>query len=505
VSTQDWLRFIAYALGALAAAEVAYVLLRRRVRRFGPRLLYHGWALLVAVLVGAIEVGAPLDALGWKTALAAVILLTVHIAFSLLQATLFVRRWGSSGGPLLGELARDALRIALLALAFLGVAHEIFDQPFEKLLLSSTALLAVVGFALQDVLKNFFAGIALQADHSFENGDWLMVDGQPAQVIDISWRATHLRTNEGVEIYEPNATFAAVRVTNFGPGDHPVALSFRLGLPYGTPPDDAKAALFAAVRGAPGVAESPAPETFLESYGDSAIVYRVRVWTQQVGGLTRFQDSVLSRIWYRLQRQGISIPFPIRNVQLHDMDAGNARRADSERARLAAVLAKVPLFSDLEPEIIGRLGQAAHVHHYDHREVLVREGESGHSLFVLDRGRVSVTKASAGPGSSTVEIAQLGPGDFFGEMSLLTGAPRSATVSAEGGCEVLVVDQDALAPILQGDPELVAKLGRALSDRAAQASAKLEDRRAQGPAAESQASLLRRIRDFFKLPEASRR
>ena len=169
------------------------------------------------------------------------------------------------------------------------------------------------------------------------------------------------------------------------------------------------------------------------------------------------------------------------------------------------MLAKVPLFSDLEPEIIGRLAQAAHVHHYDHREMLVHEGESGHSLFVLDRGRVSVTKASAGPGSSAVEIAQLGPGDFFGEMSLLTGAPRSATVSAEGGCEVLVVDQDALAPILQADPELVAKLGQALTDRAAQASAKLEDRRAQGRAAESQASLLRRIRDFFKLPETSRR
>lgn len=504
MTTQEWLRALAYGLGVLAATEIAYVLLRRRVRRFGLRLLYHVWALLLAVLVTAVEAGAPLDALGWKLALAVAILLTVNVAFSLLEATFLARHWGGAEA-LMGELGRDALRIALLAVVFLAVATQVFDQPFEKLLLSSTALLAVIGFALQDVLKNFFAGIALQADGSFQNGDWLMVDGTPAQVIDISWRATRLRTNEGVEIFEPNAGFSGLRITNLGAGGYPVALSFHIGLPYATPPDDAKAALFAAVKGAPGVVESPSPEVFLESYGDSAIVYRLRVWTLQVSGLTRFQDSVLSRVWYRLQRQGIAIPFPIRSVELRDVDRAAERSALAERSRIAATLAQVPLFSGLGVEILDRLAAAAHLHHYDHREVLVREGESGHSLFVLDRGRVSVTKSSAGPGSSAVEIAQLGRGDFFGEMSLLTGAPRSATVSAEGGCEVLVVDQEALGPILLTDPEVVAKLGKALADRAAEASAKLEDRRAHGHAVDSQASLLRRIRDFFKLPEASRR
>lgn len=504
MSTPDWLRALVYGLGVLAATEIAYVLLRRRVRRFGLRLLYHAWAILVALLVAAVEAGAPLDALGWRVVLAAAILLTVNVAFSLLEGMLLARPWGPGGEPVVGELARDALRIGLLAFLFLGVAHEVFDQPFEKLLFSSTALLAVVGFALQDVLKNFFAGIALQADRSFQNGDWLMVDGTPAQVIDISWRATRLRTNEGVEVFEPNAGFSGLRITNLGAGGYPVALSFRVGLPYATPPDDAKAALAAAVLGAPGVAASPAPEIFLEAYGDSAIVYRLRVWTLQVGGLTRFQDSVLSRVWYRLQRQGISIPFPIRSVQLHDVDAAAERTAARERARIASTLAQVPLFSGLEREIVDRLAAAVAVHHYDHREVLVREGDAGHSLFVLDRGRVSVTKTSAGPGSSTVEIAQLGTGDFFGEMSLLTGAPRSATVSAEGGCEVLVVDQEALGPILQADPDVVAKLGKALADRAAEASAKIEDRRALGATVDAQASLLRRIRDFFKLPDAPR-
>jgi small-conductance mechanosensitive channel/CRP-like cAMP-binding protein len=505
VPTELWLRGFAYGLGALLAAEVAYVLLRRTVRRFGLRLIYHVWALLVAVLTAAVEARAPLDTLGWQLALGLAILLTANVVYSLLEATLLERPWNPVHGPILRELARDALRIGLLVVVFLVVAHEIFDQPFEKLLLSSTALLAVIGFALQDVLKNFFAGMALQADRSFDNGDWLIVDGAPAQVIDISWRATHLRTNEGVEIFEPNATFSAMRLNNLGDGSYPVAFSFRVGLPYATPPDDAKAALYAAVRSAPGVIETPAPEIFLESYADSAIIYRMRVWTRQVGGLTRFQDSVLSRIWYRLQRQGIAIPFPIRTVELHDAAVTGDHRATSERRRIADALARVPLFAGLQRELVERLAAAVRSHHYDHREVLVREGDLGDSLFVLDHGRVSVAKASAGPGSSAVEIAQLAAGDFFGEMSLLTGAPRSATVTAEGGCEVLVVEREALAPLLQADPELVAMLGKALADRSAEASAKLEDRRAQDHGAEAQASLLRRIRDFFKLSDSPRR
>ena len=505
MSAPDWIRALAYGAATFVATEMAYVLLRRTARRFGLRLLYHLWAVLMAVLVVAAELRAPLDSLGWRVALGLAILLTVNVVYSLLEATLLERPWNPARGPFLRELARDALRIALLSAMFLVVAHVVFDQPLEKLLLSSTALLAVVGFALQDVLKNFFAGISLQADRSFENGDWLLVDGVPSQVIDISWRATHLRTNEGVEIFEPNATLSAMRITNLGGGGYPVALSFRVGLPYGTPPDDAKAAILAAIRSAPAVLESPSPEVFLDVYADSAIVYRMRVWTRQVGALTRFQDSVLSRVWYQLQRQGISIPFPIRTIQMHDADQGAERGTLSARRRIADRLSRVPLFAGFDAALIEQLAAAVRSHHYDHREVLVREGDGGDSLFVIDRGRVSVAKTSGGPGSSSVEIAQLGPGDFFGELSLLTGAPRSATVSAEGGCEVLVVERQALAPFLQNDPAIAAKLGTALADRAADASAKLEDRRLHRHDPDVQASLLGRIRAFFKLPDAPRR
>lgn len=505
MNPSTWPLAALYGLGALASLELLYVVVRRGARRFRLRLIYHLWALSVAVLVGLLGTTLPADdALAWKICLAAAALLTVAVAFALVEALVLLRPWDPLDKPMMPELARDAVRLGLLALTALFLAYAIFEYAPDKLLLSSTALLAVLGLALQDVLKNLFAGMGMQSDRSFQNGDWLLIDGVPSQVIDMSWRATRLRTNEGVEIAEPNSSLSAIRLTNLGSGRRPVAFSYRVGLPYDAPPAAVKRVLLEALRGAPGVVAAPAPETFVESYGDSAIVYRLRVWTQQIAGLTRFQDGVLTRVWYALQRAGISVPFPIRTVQWTDTDRGVAASADRARERVAAELGRLPLFRELERDTLGRLAASVRSARYDDREVLVREGDLGDSLFVLDSGAVRVSKTGDGLGSSSVELARLGAGQFFGEMSLLTGEPRSATVTAEAGCEVLVLTREALQPILAADPALAQTLSRSIAERSAETEAKLENRRELARSAGTSAheeSVLARIRSFFKLPE----
>lgn len=494
-----------YGLGALASLELLYVVVRRGARRFQLRLIYHLWALSVAAVVALLGTGLPAEgALVWRIALAAAALLTVAVLFSLVEALVLLRPWDPLEKPMMPELARDAARLGLLAVTALLVAYAIFGYAPDKLLLSSTALLAVLGLALQDVLKNLFAGMGMQSDRTFQNGDWLMIDGIPSQVIDMSWRATRLRTNEGVELSEPNSSLSAIRLTNLGSGRRPVAFSYRVGLPYDAPPAVVKRVLLDALRNSPGVVAAPAPETFVESYGDSAIVYRMRVWTQQIAGLTRFQDGVLSRVWYALQRAGIPVPFPMRTVQWTDSERAAAGGAERERGRVAAELARLPLFRELGRDTLDRLAASVRTARYDEREVLVREGDLGDSLFVLDSGAVRVSKTGDGLGSGSVELARLGRGQFFGEMSLLTGEPRSATVTAEGGCEVLVLAREALQPILEADPALAQTLSRSIAERSAETEAKLENRREQARSSSANAheeSILARIRSFFKLPD----
>jgi len=503
MSFLDLVLAIGSGLAAALAVELLYVLLRRVGRPPRVRLLYHLWAASVALTVGLAVAGRSED-LAWRVTASVAGVLTAFVLFSLFDSLVVQRPWDPARRPMMPKLARDVLRVAVLAAAALVVAKVVLGYSLEAVLVSSTVISAVVGLALQDVLKNVFAGMALEIERPFQRGDWILLDGQPVQVIDTSWRSTRLRSNEGVEFYEPNATLATARLVCYGSGTPPVGLSFQVGLPYDAPPARVKAALVAAARAAPLAAETPPPEAFLDSYGDSAIGYRLRVWTHSVGQVTAFRDGVYSRVWYELQRQGLSVPFPIRTVHVHSARRERQERERTGLERTRRLLAQVDLFRELDERSVERLARASTLRYYDQREVLVREGETGDSLFVIERGRVLVSKSGTLIGTGTVQLATLGPGSFFGEMSLLTGEPRSATVVADGSCEVVELSKEALAPLLEEDPRMAEVVSAAVAARQASTAATFEVRRgrAQAPGPEesqAQASLLARIRTFFKL------
>jgi small-conductance mechanosensitive channel/CRP-like cAMP-binding protein len=509
---------VLHGVAAFALLELLYVLLRRAPWPIAVRWLYHLWALDVGV-VATLAVVAPERSLGWRVAASAAAILTALVLFSLLDSLVFKRPWNTRLGPMMPKLARDVLRVVALAAAVLVVATVILEQPLPAVLVSSTVLSAVIGLALQDVLKNVFAGMALELEKPFERGDWLLLDGtggahgvtgtsgtggiNPVQVLDTSWRSVRLRNNEGVDFWEPNSSLSLSRLVNYGSGARPVGLSFRVTLRYEEPPARVRAALLAAARAAPLVAASPEPQAFVESFTDRGVMYRLRVWTHAVAQLTLFTDAVYSRVWYELNRQGLELPFPVRVVQWHHAERDERRRDTARRQSAVELLRGVTLFQGLgEPELEHLAGSALWLH-FDDGEVLVNEGEMGDSLFVIDQGRVQISVAGKDLGTGEIQLASVEAGGFFGEISLLTGEPRSATVTSDGGCEVLVLSKEHLAPLLQGDPRLAELIAAAVVARQARSAAKLEDRRKrlEEPAAmRAQASLLGRIRSFFKLP-----
>src|SRR5262249_46611955 len=160
----------------------------------------------------------------------------------------------------------------------------------------------------------------------------------------------------------------------------------------------------------------PEPEAFVEHFADSAVQYRLRVWTKQQSTSARFQDAVQSRAWYHLQRHGIASPFPTRTVEIHDAEKERAEQTSRALAAKTDLLARLPLFQELPRETSARLADAARRQFFDDGEILVREGDTGDSLFVLERGRVQVTKSGSAVGTSHVVLARLKHGDFFGEM-----------------------------------------------------------------------------------------
>jgi small-conductance mechanosensitive channel/CRP-like cAMP-binding protein len=494
---------VAYGVGALVALELLYLLLRRSRWPVRVHALFHLWALSAAA-VAVLAVMTKRDAVGWRIAASLAALLTAIVVYSLLDSLVFQRPWSTVRGPMMPKLARDVLRVLVLAATVLLVATVILEQPLPAVLVSSTVISAVIGLALQDVLKNVFAGMGLELEKPFERGDWLQVEGQPqtVQVLDSSWRSVRLRTRDGIDLWEPNATLANARLLNFGAGARPVGINFHVQVTYDAPPFRVKAALLAAARSTPGAVETPGPEAYLQAFADSGAAYRLRVWTRDLAGLSRFQDAVNSRIWYELRRQGLAIPYPTRNVLWHHAEREDRRLAAGRRQVAVELLSRLPFFADLEGDAVSELAAAATSQHYGNGEVLVREGDLGDSLFVIEHGRVRVAKTASELDSGDVTLATLGEGGFFGEMSLLTGEPRSATVTSDGGCQVLVIGKQALAPLLERDPELAERLSAAVSGRQAETLATIEDRRhraREAAAARPESNLLARIRHFFKL------
>jgi CRP-like cAMP-binding protein len=162
--------------------------------------------------------------------------------------------------------------------------------------------------------------------------------------------------------------------------------------------------------------------------------------------------------------------------------------------RRAAALERVGLLELLGPHLLRIVAAESAERVYAAGEQVIRQGDPGASMFVILSGRVEVTvREAAGP---PLRLAELTAGDYFGEMSLMTGAPRVATVTALEETPVLEVSKEIFGRALEARPDLVDELGRALHLRMAERAQAVAGVAPTGPEVQD---IFRKIRDFFSL------
>jgi CRP-like cAMP-binding protein len=253
--------------------------------------------------------------------------------------------------------------------------------------------------------------------------------------------------------------------------------------------------ILAVLAESPDVCSTPEPSVYLANYGDFAITFKIKFFITDFNRLDAIQSGVMDRLWYAFRREGISIPYPIQDCR--ERDAG----ADEEAARMAALesirklLAGVDLLQSLTASGVERLALTSKLMMFAQGEKLCRQDEAGESLYIIRSGSVGVWVA--GPDGNSLPVAHLGAGAFFGEMSLLTGEPRSATVTAEGDVEVVCISKSDFAGLLQMDADLAGKLAATLESRFADRQAKVATMAQRKLSSPSQSVLLTRIRHFF--------
>jgi small-conductance mechanosensitive channel/CRP-like cAMP-binding protein len=380
-------------------------------------------------------------------------------------------------------IVQDAMVIGML----LVVATFVFK---EQLLTTSAVGAVVVGFALQDTLGNAFAGLAIQSERPFNVGHWIRVGEFEGRVAEITWRATRLRTKSGNFIIVPNNIVAKEAIVNYSEPAVPTRLELEVGVSYAASPAAVKEAIHEALAHSRYVLTSPAPDALLVGFDASAMNYRARFWVDDYEVDERARDAVRVAIYYAFARRNIEIPYPIQVEYPREWPTSDQGALQAERKR---VIEGVDLFSTLSDQQRSEMARETVAKTYGDGEAIVRQGQVGESMYVVCSGSVAVVLEP-----ERREVATIPEGGYFGEMSLLTGEPRTATVVARGEVVVLEVNAELFRRFGVHSPASIEQVGlsaiirRVELDRARSAT--------QDPAAaETRATFLARMKRFLRL------
>jgi CRP-like cAMP-binding protein len=352
----------------------------------------------------------------------------------------------------------------------------------------------VVGFALQDTLGNLFAGLAIQIEKPFRVGQWIGLGPErEGQVQEITWRATKLRTKSGQFLIIPNSVIAKEPVLNYSEPTVPTRVDVEIGASYLSPPNEVKRAIHEAMANAPLVMRAPEPQVTIKAFGASSVDYLAQFWIEDYAVDRLARDQVRTSLWYTFRRHNIEIPYPIQ-VQYERDEL--PLRTEQHLTNAAASLAAVDLFVQLDDQARHALAASAAEQLFAAGETIVRQGAPGDSMFVVLRGRVRVQLEPSGQ-----EVAVIPSGGFFGEMSMLTGEARTATVRAIEDVTALEISAADFRALAETNPALLDHASTVVSTR----KAGLETARASVTAAvttETKQSFLARMKRFLHLKSA---
>jgi small-conductance mechanosensitive channel len=376
------------------------------------------------------------------------------------------------------------------------------------LITTSAVLTAVIGFALQDTLGNMMGGIALQLDRSINVGDWIVLTPgqQPGRVTEIRWRYTAIETQSWTTIIVPNSMLMKSQVTVIGRRQNEWPRWRRdvdFYVEFQTPPGEVTEVIrqYLSANPVARMADDPPVMVLFHGVSDGRAWYKVRYWLVDLGVDEPTDAEVRMRVFYALRRAGMSFSIPAQAVLLTTQDAAlEQRRADRELERRLAAIDKVDLLSILGADERKRLAAALRFAPFARGEAMTREGDVDDGLYMIVEGEAAV---KIGRGSAAVEVARLGAGKFFGEMSLMTGEKRSATVVAATDCTTYRLDKPAFQELVQSRPEIADAVAELLAERRMRLEAARDDAAADVSQSRKRQTtkqdILGRIRGFFNL------
>jgi len=405
----------------------------------------------------------------------------------------------------LPRILADVL-IAIILIVFVLIRMKDAGVNLAGIITTSAILTGGVALSLREPLENLWGGIALQLDNTCRIGDWVRMEGVSGQVVGIRWRYTSIATNVNETVIIPNSHLIKNRVTVLGRrGDERIAQ--RRDVEFHVSYDVAPSRVIAAVADGLAHAEIRNVErdlpiiVYCARFDDGAIDYVVRYGLIDLAHDQWTDSQVRLHVAATLARHRMEMPLPHR-VLLRGKRSNVEEQRERELGSRAATLARIDLFAALTDTERRVLASELTDCPYVTDDVITRQGEAADSLFILAHGRVGIYDDSTGGTGARDHLATLEAPSCFGEMGLLTGQARVATIVALDDVHCYRLDKAGFDAIVRARAELLDPISKVVVTRQTANDAKLLALSAEARAREnsySAAELVRRIRKFFSL------
>ena len=386
------------------------------------------------------------------------------------------------------EIVTFVFQIIIFLIPSLIVLSKEFNFELTSILATSGVLAAIIGFAIQANLSNMLSGIFVNIERPFSQNDWITINDKTGFVIDVTWRSTRIRTFENIEVTIPNEVVANAVIVNWSKNDKErMSEGFhifnKLHFHPKHDPQHISQLLYNAlkkVKPVDGREQLNLQWVRFIGVNEYGLEFAVAFDCTDRIKKNSQQDVVMMEIHKTLRHAGISMSagklysvldndVGLKALDTHRLEEHYEPRKSSEfnpyneSIKNKVLLEKIPIFMSLSKQEIESVANNSERIHFTKDQYIIKQNDSGDSLFIIADGVVNVTIDN--DKGEKIMISKLGVGDFFGEMSLMTGEPRTANNISEIPCVVLKVSKDTFKNIFSKNPEIFDFVSNILAKR----------------------------------------
>lgn len=400
-------------------------------------------------------------------------------------------------------LLKQGINVIIYIATLFFVLKTVFDVEIGGLLTATGALGVVVGLSLKEVITDVFSGLIIALDRSVKMGDYLRIEGRTFTekvgcVTEMNWRTIHITTPENVLVVIPNTFMTNNVITNLSLPSEQKEFEIVFTFDFDVSSERIIRVLNAALYQTSEILQDPEPKTRISRVTGTGVEYKVKYWIiPSKIGPGKARNFVINNILYNLTQSGLSLAYPKSDVFHAELPV---RNMDIKEDRVG-LMKKIELFSVLSNNEITELAAGLKLRPVRKNEFIVKSGELGSSMFILVEGLLNVYITDT-KNNVEVKVAQLKPGSYFGEMSLLTGEPRSASIVAFCDSFLFEIPKDDIDHILKAKPELAVSMAKKIAEIKLKNDHVFNERNQaekDNLKTELSSSILSKIKDFFKL------